>query len=609
MPAKIPSDFIRQIIAQTDIVDVISRFVTLKKQGQNHMACCPFHDEKTPSFSVNARKQLYHCFGCHVGGDVINFLQNYENITFVEAIEALSEIQGVQVPYETDEVSDKVDYQALYQIMTQAQRLYQWALRHDSACQTAIDYLKQRHIDGKTAQRYGIGFAPNQWRFVTSFLKTRFSTALLKQAGVTTGEADQGYDRFRNRLMFPIRNHYGQVIGFGGRLVEQDQTNQPKYLNSPETPLFHKGQQLYGLYELKQHQKRHFDHLLVVEGYMDVVRLAQAGYTTAVATLGTAMGASQSKLLYRYTDCVVLCFDGDQAGKQAAMRAAKVLLNTLSARQQAKVLLLPDALDPDAYVTEYGCHALEHAIDQAPDLLSFLLSETISQLDDTNPNYVAQALERAKQLLNDQPMNSYVLSYIASLSKKLNLQPRQVQKAIYGGKKQVETKRNNAENKPMRIQPINPNGLSYIERAMHYMFHDPATVAIQLPEKMTFDIEHIVEQCQHLSGKYQLFGQLLNYIIHEQDLTSASLVRLMQQHYPEQAEYFESLAQNAFIMDSMQHMPTFQILEEIQATIESIRRKHAEQKLKYLIEKAETIGLTKIEKQQMQKILCETKKH
>ena len=349
--------------------------MTLKKTGKNYSGLCPFHDEKTPSFSVSPDKQFYHCFGCQESGTALTFIMNFDRLEFVEAVEALAAQLGVEVPREqSGRVRPKADPD-LYEVLSQAERFYRQSLR---AAPQAVEYLKNRGLTGEVARDFGIGYAPAGWQNLSEHL-TKVKPSLLLETGLQI-KNDNGrvYDRFRDRIMFPIRDTRGRVIGFGGRTLGAD--DGPKYLNSPETPVFQKGAELYGLYEARRALRR-IDKLIVVEGYMDVVALAQHGVANAVATLGTASGEAHFHKLYRYADEVVCCFDGDQAGRQAAWRALESALPTLNEHRQIKLVFLPDGEDPDSLIRKQGKAGFLQFIDNAMPGLEFLFQRLAQGLD------------------------------------------------------------------------------------------------------------------------------------------------------------------------------------------------------------------------------------
>jgi len=381
MAGRIPRVFINDLLARTDIVDLIDARVKLKKQGKNFHACCPFHNEKTPSFTVNGEKQFYHCFGCGAHGNAIDFLMNYDRLEFVESIEELATSHGLEVPYEAGSgptPMERHQRQSLYQLMDNLNGFYQQSLQQSNA-QPARDYLDRRGLSADIINHFAIGYAPAGWDNVLKrFGKQSDDRESLMEAGMlVTNDKGRTYDRFRERVMFPIRDKRGRVIGFGGRVLGNDT---PKYLNSPETPIFHKGRQLYGLYEaLKNHPEP--KRLLVVEGYMDVVALAQFGVDYAVASLGTSTTAEHIQLLFRSTDNVICCYDGDRAGREAAWRALETALPYMNDGRQLRFMFLPDGEDPDTLIRKEGKEAFEARMEQAMPLSSFLFDSLLPQVD------------------------------------------------------------------------------------------------------------------------------------------------------------------------------------------------------------------------------------
>ncbi len=368
--ALIPNDFIQTLLGRVDIVDVIDKYVPLKKAGANYAACCPFHSEKSPSFTVSPTKQFYHCFGCGAHGTAIGFLMEYGARSFPDAVEELARDAGLDVPREERpgererraEVADLTDH------LLDAARYYRAALKDSPR---AIDYLKRRGLTGEIAARFGLGYAPDAWQSLLRVF-ANYEDPMLESAGlVIQGDGDKRYDRFRDRIMFPIHDHRGHVIGFGGRVLD---SGEPKYLNSPETPVFSKGRELYGLYHARN-AIRDAGKVVVVEGYMDVVALAQHGVEYAVATLGTATTPIHVQKLFRQTDTVVYCFDGDAAGRRAAWRALENTLAMLTDGKNARFLFLPDGEDPDDFVRKRGRAAFEAALAAATPLSEFLLDE------------------------------------------------------------------------------------------------------------------------------------------------------------------------------------------------------------------------------------------
>ena len=390
----IPESFIQELLARIDIVDVIERYLPLKKAGANYVACCPFHSEKTPSFSVSPSKQFYHCFGCGAHGSAIGFIMEYAGLGFIEAVEDLAGTIGLQVPQQRpDERRLKVAGAApLTELMSRAAKFYKDQLK---ASPHAIDYLKGRGLTGEIAARFGLGYAPDGWQGLAAVFPDYSDKALVECGLVIEGDAGKRYDRFRDRIMFPILDGRGNVIGFGGRVIGQ---GEPKYLNSPETPLFEKGRELYGLLQARA-PIRDEDCVIVVEGYMDVVALAQHGIGNAVATLGTATTPTHVHKLLRQADRVIFCFDGDNAGRKAAARALEASLEHVVDNKTIAFLFLPTEDDPDSYVRAHGAEAFRKLAEQAMPLTDFLMQELKSGKDLAAAEGRSQLVHAAKPLL------------------------------------------------------------------------------------------------------------------------------------------------------------------------------------------------------------------
>jgi len=397
MAGKIPRLFIDDLLNRVDIVEVIDTRVPLKKKGKEYWACCPFHGEKSASFSVSQNKQFYHCFGCQMSGNAISFLMEYDHMEFVEAIETLAQIMGLEVPYEQGQAPSAPTHsvEPLYDSLEQCSSYFQSQLKQNPL---AIEYLKQRGISGDIARDFAIGFAPKGWNNLTGNKKT------LTEAGMLI-EKDNGqpYDRFRHRLMFPIRDRRGSTIAFGGRVIDPE--DNPKYLNSPESPVFHKGSEIYGLFELKK-GSNNIDHILITEGYMDVIGLAQHGVKTAVATLGTAINNEQIEKLFRSSKSLIFCFDGDNAGKKAAWRSLEQCLTSLKEGRIARFLFLPEGHDPDSYIQEFGQQAYLEEVQKATTLSEFLFDTLIAECDISSSEGKAMLLDRLDPYVKQIPLQS-----------------------------------------------------------------------------------------------------------------------------------------------------------------------------------------------------------
>lgn len=409
--ARIPQSFIDELISRVDIVEVIDARVPLKKHGREFTACCPFHNEKTPSFTVSPGKQFFHCFGCGAHGTALGFLMDYEHQDFVEAVRQLASMIGMEVPQEAGET--RSDQAPLYAVLDQAARVYREALKATAA---AVAYLKGRGLSGEIALEFGIGFAPAGWdTLLTALASDDPGRQSLSAAGLIIRRDDgRYYDRFRERIMFPIRDSRGRIIAFGGRVLG---TDEPKYLNSPETPLFHKGRELYGLYEARQ-AVRDIQRLLVVEGYMDVVALHQHGLRYTVATLGTATTSDHLQRLFRVTSEVVFCFDGDRAGRAAAWRALENALPEAREGRQIKFLFLPEGEDPDTLVRKEGKDTFEARIKGAVPLSGFLLDRLSTQTDLGSLDGRARLVELARPHLLRLPAGLYREMLLSELARR-----------------------------------------------------------------------------------------------------------------------------------------------------------------------------------------------
>ncbi|UAY77705.1 DNA primase [Pasteurella canis] len=421
MKGSIPRTFIDDLLAKTDIVELINARVKLKKAGRDYQACCPFHHEKTPSFTVSQKKQFYHCFGCGAHGNAISFLMEYDKLEFVEAIEELAGMLGLEIPRENKAQfhGKQIGYQTkrnLYELMQEIAQFYQQQLTLHIPAQS---YLQQRGLSSEIIERFQIGFVPNTFDSILQhFAKTKDDQQKLFDLGMLSRN-DRGdiYDRFRHRIMFPIRDRRGRTIAFGGRVLNDDK---PKYLNSPESATYHKGNELYGLFEALQCNESP-EMLLVVEGYMDVVALAQFGIDYAVASLGTATTAEQIQLLFRSTEQAICCYDGDRAGREAAWRAFENALPYLEDGRQLKFIFLPDGEDPDSFIRQYGKTGFEDYIKKAQSLSEFLFSSLTPQVDFSTKEGKAKLAALAIPLIKKIPGEMLRLSLRNTLAQKLGI--------------------------------------------------------------------------------------------------------------------------------------------------------------------------------------------
>jgi len=460
MSRRIPQSFINELVARTDLVELIGARVTLKRAGSNHKGLCPFHDEKTPSFTVSADKGFYKCFGCGAYGNAIDFVMQYENRDFLEAIEILAEMQHLEIPVERGTAPGD-ETESLYEVLREADQFYRQKLRDNPE---AIAYLKRRGIDGASAARFALGFAPDAWNSVVEALGggERAVERLIRAGLAARNESGRVYDRFRNRVVFPIRDGRGRVIGFGGRLLE---SGEPKYLNSPDTPLFDKGRTLYGLFEARQAPGRP-GRIIVVEGFIDVIALDQHGLGPALATMGTAATADNMRQLTRLSDRVVFCFDGDRAGREAAWRAVESILPFGGGKVAIEFVLLPDGEDPDSFVRGRGAEAFEALLEAATPLSTFTIAHAAVGLDLDNADGRSRLAGIVLPLLKKLPQGLYRELIVAELADKTGIAGERLLRQIEPEVRRDAPARSTAE-----------AGRSVMQRAVSLLLHFPAAGA------------------------------------------------------------------------------------------------------------------------------------
>jgi DNA primase len=439
----IPQSFIQDLLHRVDIVDVVDRHVKLKRAGANYVACCPFHSEKSPSFTVSQTKQFYHCFGCGAHGTAISFLMEHTGLGFIDAVKELAQMTGMTVPeVRSDNDSQRrEDVEELHEALATAARHFRSQLRD---APNAIDYLKRRGLSGEIAKAYGIGYAPDGWQNLEKAFSDYSAPVLLTAGLVKQNDEGRRYDVFRNRIMFPIIDVRGHVIGFGGRVLD---SGEPKYLNSPETPVFEKGRELYGLFQARR-AIRDVGRVIVVEGYMDVVALAQHGVEYAVATLGTATTPQHVQKLLRQTDEIVYCFDGDNAGRRAAWRALENSLAQLQDGKQLRFLFLPQGEDPDSYVRAQGREAFEKTISRSVPLSQFFIDELGSRSDMASAEGRAAFLHAAEPLLKQIPPNNFRTQLIREVAGRALVDPHELLTRIDPGRAQRSRAPAQAQRRP-----------------------------------------------------------------------------------------------------------------------------------------------------------------
>ena len=524
----IPRAFIDEVLNRVDIVNIISPSVTLKKSGANLQGLCPFHQEKSPSFSVSETKQFYHCFGCGAHGTAISFLMEYAGLSFVDAIEELAKSVGLTVPKASNDGIKIVDQQQTIALTQSLEKMMQWYQEQLKKNQRAINYLKNRGLSGEVAKRFGMGYAPDQWQNFESILGSYDddSTAkILAESGMMIQSEDEGstrvkrYDRFRDRIMFPIRNLKGQVIGFGGRIIDK---GEPKYLNSPETILFKKGQTLYGLFEARKFI-REKSFVLVCEGYMDVVALAQMGYPNAVATLGTACSDSHIQLLLRHTDRVVFSFDGDAAGRKAAKRAFEASIPYLADDKEIRFLFLPQEHDPDSYIRAFGQEKFEEEIQSAKPLSRFFMEVIGEQVDWTTAEGKAQAQNHAKDYFKKMPPIALRVQILRDLAKRLDLTQVELEK-FYGlpSTKEIDIQRQ--EKKPEAGIDQATRKVDWKKKAELRALENLAKQQPVAPTKLVIQIMWILIQYPQLGKQLNVEQQVLIENIAQQRSERAKIV-------------------------------------------------------------------------------------
>lgn len=522
--ARIPDQFVNSLLARVDIVELIQSRVTLKKSGRNYMACCPFHQEKSPSFSVAPDKQFYYCFGCGASGNAVGFLMEYDRLTFPEAVRQLADKAGMAVPQENDfqpNRQQKDQHQQLYEVLHRAELFFNQQLRSANERDQAVNYLKGRGLSGTVAKQYSLGFAPPGFDNLMNALSLDdkgLQTAIT--AGLLVRREDTGrvYDKFRHRIMFPIRDARGRTIGFGGRILEQ---GEPKYLNSPETPVFHKGQELYGLWEWRQSRDKS-DTLFVVEGYMDVIALAQSGITNAVATLGTATTSEHVQKLFRQVKQVVFCFDGDNAGRRAAWRALESTLPQLDDDKAASFLFLDEGEDPDTIVRKEGREGFLARAAQAPSLSQYFFRQLQDNVDSSTLDGRARLARQALPLIHTakgtffRSLLTRELGQITQLSEDQLLQVAPTENQTRYGEPTIANVPPPMEEAPWAAparQPLRLK-LNQVERLILTLIHHPQVVQEHpLPEGIE-ELQHpqlevLINQCGLLRENPDLPGPAL----------------------------------------------------------------------------------------------------
>ena len=567
MTTHIPREFIDQVLNQTNIVDVVDSVVSLKKFGANYKSCCPFHDEKSPSFVVSPAKQIYHCFGCGVGGNVISFLMEHDHINFIEAITELAKRAHLTIPQSVMSITPTKSRDDLYELMQHASQFYESQLKKADAAR-AKSYLINRGLSGAIAKQFGLGFAPNTWDALIQHLRSqKFSIDDMVTAGlVTKNDQNKTFDKFRDRIMFPIHDRQGRIIAFGGRVIDQ---GEPKYLNSPETPIFHKSNELYGIYQwLKTHKNS--ESVIVVEGYMDVLALVQQGVTNVVGTLGTATTEQHLQLLFRYTDKIIFCFDGDNAGKKAAWRALTIALPKLKSNKILRFVFLPENEDPDTFIRKQGKENFEKTLQQATTLSEFFIQHLSENLNLSVADHRAQLLHNANQLL--QTMTDIELQRI--LCQELSHQVRVPASEIFSMIKKSSSP------SPMILSKISLSSMpSNLRKAI--------AIVLQYPNHALSITAPIAE----ISPSHSLLNQLLVLIQNNTSITTSGIL----EYWRDSADLKELItlsAQPLLIAEKG-------LEQELQDVINKMMVEEASKEIDALIAKAQKVPLTEDEKQKL----------
>lgn len=579
MTSRIPSAFINELLRRIDIVDIIETRIHLRKTGTNYSALCPFHTEKTASFTVSPAKQFYYCFGCSAKGNAIGFLMEYHRMEFVDAVETLAKQAGLTIPYEVIDKKQN-EHQDLYALLKQITNYYQLELKKNS---TAYAYLQQRGLSDDIIQRFKIGFAPASWdALIRQFGKNKTMLHQLIASGMIIKKSSGGYyDRFRERIMFPIHDSRGRVIGFGGRVIG---VGTPKYLNSPETPIFHKGNELYGLYEAKQTNKL-LTRLILVEGYMDVIGLAQHGITNAVATLGTATSAKHLQRIFRQANEVIFCFDGDDAGQKAAWRALEIALPLMHDGLQAQFMFLPSEQDPDSLIKTQGRTEFENLLQQALPLETFLFQQLSTQFNSKTLGGKTQLAKQAIDLINKIPSGVFQQLLLQKLSSYIGIEAKQL--SLPNKKPMVRAAISNEPTAPINNPQIHPP----IRLAIALLLQFPQ-LAQALPDTSFLNT-------LNLPG-IKTLTQIITYLDQQPQLTTAMLLeRWRNSHHI--ATLHELAALNLMI-------PEQGLAAELLGALHQIQSLEEEDSIQKLLTKAKVETLSQEEKQQLQNLIVKKKK-
>jgi len=574
MANKIPRPFIDELITRVDLVELIGARIALKKTGANFSALCPFHTEKSPSFTVSPTKQFYYCFGCSAHGNAISFLMEFDRMGFIEAVETLASQVGLEIPRDAEDDEKQQYNKDFYAVLQQASQRYQQQLR---ATDKAINYLKSRGVSGKVCKQYAVGYAPPGWDFLMKALGNHpKALSQLTTTGMLLSKNGKSYDRFRDRIMFPIHDSRGRVIAFGGRTLGDEK---PKYLNSPETPVYHKGDELYGLYEAKKSQ-RQLSRILIVEGYMDVIVLAEHGITYAVATLGTATTTRHVQRLLRHTTDILFCFDGDDAGKSAAWRALENTLPLMRDGVHVRFMFLPEGEDPDSLVRAEDKTAFEARMNQAMNLSDFFFSHLSDSDDNQSIDSKAKLAKRAMAYLNKIPTGVFQQLMFERLGEEIHMEAATLKRLSDDTKTDGESARNKRATKKTIRAP------SPVRLAITYLLHQPQLVS---------EIDELGSLETLKSPGMPMLRTLLSILRANPTLTTGALLEHWEN--PKEAHQLAKLAAQESILS-----PTA-MKTEFLGTLQRLFTLAREQEIQQLLTKASDNQLSQPEKQRLQTLI------
>jgi len=584
MAGSIPRTFIDDLLTRVDIVDIIDSRVSLKKAGKSFKACCPFHNEKSPSFTVSPDKQLYHCFGCGASGSVIRFMMDYEHMEFVEAVEDLAKTAGVEVPYEGSNRPKQNSSKLfeLHELMEQVSQFYISQLTVYPQKTHVAEYLKKRGLSGQTVKSFDIGYAPPGWDNLLKKFGTNPHTIkqLVDTGMLVVKDNGKTYDRFRERIMFPIRDRRGRVIAFGGRVIDE---GVPKYLNSPETEIFHKSYELYGLNAVIKAGSAK-KNILVVEGYMDVVSLANNGVTNAVATLGTAITEQHIQILVKQSDAVVYCFDGDVAGKKAAWRALEASLAYLQKGMQFKFMFLPDGEDPDTMVSQLGTDGFNELVDQAKPLSDFMLERLLEQADYRTTDGQANLIEKARPLISKLPKGGFANLMVGRLAKYIQMSEQDLKRQLNNG----ETPGHHLPQPQRSFKRLHSEKPSTIKLAIAMLLEKPAlAVGVNNPQELK----------ELLVPGVVLLHDLLVFIQENPNINTGGLLERWQN--TEEGRFLPK------ILSWEHHVPESGLATEFNAAIDALKRQLKDQELECLLDRSKITRLSVEDKKKLSKLMAE----